>query len=65
MAIETRRAVASLWLGQPPDFPVLVKTSQMPFSSEFTVIYRLPQPIRTFSVYPAVTAGRRRGFRVP
>ena len=28
-----RRAVASLWLGQPPALPVLVNTSQMPFSS--------------------------------
>ena len=30
---DTSRAVASLWLGQPPDLPVLVNTSQMPFSS--------------------------------
>ena len=29
----TRRAVASLWLGQPPARPVLVNTSQIPFSS--------------------------------
>ena len=33
MATLVRRAVASLWLGQPPARPVLVNTSQMPFSS--------------------------------
>ena len=32
-ATLARRAVASLWLGQPPALPVLVNTSQMPFSS--------------------------------
>ena len=32
-AMDTRRAVASDWEGQPPARPVLVKTSQMPCSS--------------------------------
>src|SRR5699024_11455583 len=32
-AMDTSRAVASDWEGQPPARPVLVKTSQMPCSS--------------------------------
>ena len=32
-AMETSRAVASDWEGQPPALPVLVNTSHMPFSS--------------------------------
>ena len=56
------RLVASDWEAvQPPDFPMVVKTSQRPSSSSLMVMYRFPQPVVTFSVVPRVRVGRDRG----
>jgi len=60
-ATETARHVASDWAGQPPAFPRFPKTSARPEPSLFTVMNRVPQPMRCLNVWPSVLRGRGRG----
>ena len=44
----------------PPALPMAVNTSQRPFSSSFTVTYKVPSPVLIRLVLPSVIGGRLR-----
>jgi hypothetical protein len=60
-AREIKRLTPSVNPLHPPVDPVVIKVSIMPFWSEFTVMYILPQPVFTCSVTPMVFLGLGRG----